>query len=111
MDHKYQLVGYALLVEENFETVVKHGFVNYVPEGLILQLEITPTVKGNVKRVLGHIKRIMKEEELPSTRVAKHKCQGGCGHKKTCMLSSTWFYVRSGSKLVRSNATYPWSFK
>ena len=28
-DHKYQLVAYALLVEENFDAVVKLSFVNY----------------------------------------------------------------------------------
>ena len=55
MDHKYQLVAYALLIEPNFNTVVRRGFINYVPEGLVLQLEITPTMKSHVKRVLGHI--------------------------------------------------------
>jgi CRISPR-associated exonuclease Cas4 len=84
MDHKYQLVAYALLVEDHFNTVVKRGFVNYIPETLILHLEITPIMKSYVKRVLGHIKRIIKEEELPPIRVAKQKCTGGCGHKQTC---------------------------
>lgn len=87
MDHKYQLVGYALLIEENFETTVKRGFVNYLPETLILQMQITPTMKSYVKRVLGHIKRIISEEELPPIRVAKSKCLGGCGHKQTCQQS------------------------
>ena len=87
MDHKYQLVAYALLIEENFGTIVKRGFVNYIPETLILQFEITPTMKSHVKRVLGHIKRIIQTEELPPIRVAKHKCQGGCGHKQTCQPS------------------------
>jgi len=87
MDHKYQLVAYALLIEENFGTIVKRGFVNYIPETLILQFEITPTMKSHVKRVLGHIKRIIKDEELPPIRVAKHKCQGGCGHKQSCQPS------------------------
>ena len=85
MDHRYQLVAYALLVEENFDTVVKRGFVNYIPEALILQLEVTPTMKSYVKRVLGHIKRIIKDEDLPPIRVAKQKCTGGCGHKQTCL--------------------------
>jgi CRISPR-associated exonuclease Cas4 len=84
MDHKYQLVAYALLVEENFDAIVKWGFVNYIPEQLILQFEITLTMKSYVKRVIGHIKRIIKEETLPPIRVAKNKCQGGCGHKQTC---------------------------
>ncbi len=84
MDHKYQLVAYALLIEETFGTIVKQGIVNYLPEGLILHFEITPTMKTHVKRVLGHIKRIIQTEELPPIRVAKYKCQGGCGHKQTC---------------------------
>jgi CRISPR-associated exonuclease Cas4 len=84
MQHKYQLVGYALLIEDSFKTVVKRGFVNYLPETLILQFEITPTMKSYVKRVLGHIRRIIRDEELPPIRVAKQKCTGGCGHKQTC---------------------------
>lgn len=86
MDHKYQLVAYALLIEESFGTTVKSGIVNYLPEALILQFEITPTMKTHVKRVLGHIKRIIQTEELPPIRVASYKCQGGCGHKQTCQL-------------------------
>lgn len=88
MQHKYQLVGYALLIEDNFDTVVKRAFVDYIPEGLILQFEITPTMKIFVKRVLGHIRRIIKDEELPPIRVAKYKCAGGCGHKQICQPSS-----------------------
>jgi CRISPR-associated exonuclease Cas4 len=84
MDHKYQLTAYALLIEETYNTTVKSGIVNYLPEGLTLQFEITPTMKTHVKRVLGHIKRIIQTETLPPTRVAKHKCQGGCGHKQSC---------------------------
>jgi len=86
MDHRYQLVAYGLLVEDHFGVVVRRGFVNYIPEALILQFEITPTMKSYVKRVLGHIKRIIKEEELPPIRVAKLKCTGGCGHKQTCQI-------------------------
>lgn len=84
MDHKYQLTAYALLVEENYSTVVKRGFINYIPEKLILKVEITPTMKTHVKRVIGHIRRIVKEERLPPIRVAKRKCTGGCGHKQIC---------------------------
>lgn len=61
---QYQLVAYALLIEENFGTVVKRGFVNYIPEKLIVQFEITPTMKSHVKRILGHIKNIIKNTLL-----------------------------------------------
>ncbi|MCX7999741.1 MAG: CRISPR-associated protein Cas4, partial [Leptospiraceae bacterium] len=89
MDHKYQLAAYALLVEENFNTVVKRGFINYIPEEIVLKFEVTPAMKMHVKRVIGHIKRIIREEQLPSIRVAPQKCQGGCGHKQTCQPLQT----------------------
>lgn len=84
MDHKYQLVTHALLVEESLGTVVKRGFVNCIPETLILQFEIAPSTKSHVKRVLGHIRRIVRDEELPPIRVTKRKYAGGCGRKQVC---------------------------
>lgn len=84
MDHKYQLTAYALLIDENYSTCVKRGIINYLPEKRIIQLEITPTMKTHVKRVVGHIKRIIKEESLPPIRVARKKCSGGCGYKYLC---------------------------
>lgn len=86
VDHKYQLAAYALLIEENFETTVKRGIVNYIPEERILILELTPTVKNHVKRILGAIKRIVMREELPPLRVGK-QCTGGCGYKRMCFTS------------------------
>jgi len=85
-DLKYQLVAYGLLVKESFGRGVRRSF-EYVPEALILQLEVTPIIKSYVKRVLWHIKRMLREEELPPIRVAKHKYAGGRGHKQICQQS------------------------
>lgn len=84
IDHKYQLTAYALLIDEAFGVHVKRGFVNYIPEGRIIELKITLTMKTHVKRILSHIKRIIKREMLPPIRVAKQKCTGGCGYKQIC---------------------------
>lgn len=84
MDHKYQLTAYALLVEDCYGVCVKRGFINYIPEKFIIEIDITPSMKDHVKRVLTHIKRIITEEKLPPPKTAKNKCTGGCGHKKTC---------------------------
>jgi len=84
MDHKYQLVAYALLIDENYGVQVRRGFVNYIPEKLILSLDIMPTMKTYVKRVVSHIRTMIKTEKLPPIRVAKQKCTGGCGHKRIC---------------------------
>jgi len=83
-DHRYQLVAYALLIEENYAVPVRRGFISYLPEKLVVPLAITPTMKTHVKRVIGHVKAIIREEKLPPIRVAKQKCTGGCGHKEIC---------------------------
>lgn len=57
--------------------------MNYIPEGLILKVEITPTMKSYVKRVLGHIKRIIRGEELPPIRVG---AVGVSVLKRTCVF-------------------------
>jgi len=84
MDHKYQLTAYAMLIEENYQTQVRKGFINYIPEKHVIQLEITPIMKTHVKRVLGHIKSMIAQEKLPPIRVAKQKCAGGCGYRQIC---------------------------
>jgi CRISPR-associated exonuclease Cas4 len=86
IDHKYQLIAYALLIEENFGTIVRRGFINYIPESLILRLEITPLMKGHVKRIIENVKMIIETERLPRIRVAKHKCTGGCGYGQICKV-------------------------
>lgn len=84
IDHKYQLTAYALLIDENFDTHVKRGFINYIPENLVKEIPITQTMKTHVKRILGHIKKIIFKERLPPMRVSKCKCTGGCGYKYIC---------------------------
>ena len=83
-DHKYQLVAYALLIEENYKTTVKRGYINYIPEKLTVKINLTPTMKTHVKRILTQIEEIIQEEKLPQIRIAKEKCTGGCGYKRVC---------------------------
>jgi len=66
-----------LLTEENFDAHVRRGFVNYIPEDLIMRLEM----KTHVKRVLGHVRTIIGKEILPPIRVAQQKCTGAHGYE------------------------------
>lgn len=83
-DHKYQLTAYALLVDESFDTCVKRGFINYIPEGKVIGLEITRSMKVFVEKVLGDVEKIIREEKLPPIKVSRKKCGGGCGFKFLC---------------------------
>jgi len=85
-DHKYQLVAYALLIDENYKTKVKRGYINYIPEEKIIKIDITPTMKTYVKRIISRIIKIISEEKMPKLNVAKNKCTGGCGFKYICFV-------------------------
>ncbi|MCX8176075.1 MAG: CRISPR-associated protein Cas4 [Candidatus Bathyarchaeota archaeon] len=84
IDHKYQLAAYALLIEENYNTIVKKGYINYTTEKLTTKVDITPTIKTHIKRILTQIEEIIKKEKPPLIRVVKEKCTGGCGYKWIC---------------------------
>jgi CRISPR-associated exonuclease Cas4 len=84
MDHRYQLVAYSLLIDENYGVQVRRGFINYIPDGLILSLSITPTMKTYVRRLISHIRTMIRDERLPPIHIAKQKCTGGCGYKEIC---------------------------
>jgi len=56
MGRKYQLVAYAFLLDENYGVQVRRGFVNYITEQKTVFLDITPTMKTYVKRVVSHLR-------------------------------------------------------
>lgn len=81
--HKYQLVAYAMLVEDNFGGVVKKGFIYYVPEELLVEIPVTQGTREFVKKVLTRIRRIMQSEEPPLVRVNPKRCS--CGLRWICL--------------------------
>ena len=81
--HKYQLVGYALLLEEAYHTVVKRGYLNYLPDEKIIQQKITPTMKTHVRKALEKILMIIEGKEIPRVNISS-KCRGGCGYTHLC---------------------------
>jgi len=83
-DHKYQLVAYALMIDEGLDTLVRRGYVNYVPEKCVVRVDITPMMKSYVRRIVGHMWRMIEEGSLPPIRVSRAKCSGGCGYKWIC---------------------------
>lgn len=83
-DHKYQLAAYALLIEENYGSVVKRGFIFYEGDGTALEIRITPAMKAYLRRTIGRIREALAKGEPPPIRVPKAKCSGGCGLKWIC---------------------------
>lgn len=87
-DHKYQLAAYALLIEENYGTVVKRGYIDYIPEKLVVYMDITSGVKRYAEKIVHAVHSMIMEEKLQLTRVPPNKCTGGCGYKWICYVPS-----------------------
>ena len=64
-DHKYQLTAYALLVEENHTTLVKRGYVSYLPEDFTLKIDITPYMKTQTVNSITEVIDIIRKGKLP----------------------------------------------
>jgi CRISPR-associated exonuclease Cas4 len=83
-DHKYQITAYALLVEETYDTIVRRGFVYYIPEELTIQIRITESMKTYLKKIIGATANIIESEEEPDARIPASRCSGGCGFLWIC---------------------------
>ncbi|WP_028987751.1 CRISPR-associated protein Cas4 [Thermicanus aegyptius] len=68
---KYQLVGYALALEEMTGTHVEKGFIYLIPEEKAVLIEITPKSKEYVRKAIRMIRRIAEGEIFPNPRSVK----------------------------------------
>ena len=83
VDHKYQLTGYALLVEEMYKCTVKTGFLYYINEKIVEEVQITSTMKTIVKEAIDDICSIISKELLPEPVEQEKQCIS-CEFKKMC---------------------------
>ncbi|HXG74115.1 MAG TPA: CRISPR-associated protein Cas4 [Candidatus Nitrosotenuis sp.] len=83
-DHRFQLAAYALLLEEQYSTIVRRGFVYYLPEDKVVEVEITESMKTYLKKAIRAIHNVVEGGEEPSARIPRSRCTGGCGYLWIC---------------------------
>ncbi len=84
IDHKYQVIVLALLVEENMNKIVRQCLVHYLPEDKTVQLPITSGLKRRAKFYLNRIAEMLREEALPKPRRGCSMKKVGCGFADRC---------------------------
>lgn len=82
LDHRYQIIAEALLIEENYHKPVKKGYIYYTKEQKLIKITITTTEKQYTKHLINKIHQTIKQEKEPKTK--RKKCSGGCGYKWIC---------------------------
>jgi len=73
-NHKYQLTGYALLVEDEFGKPVQKGFINLIPLRKVYSIDITQNMREYTKKILSRMKKMIEMEQAPLPTRSKGRC-------------------------------------
>src|SRR5947207_2273253 len=73
-NHISQLAGYAVLVEEQYQTAVETGFIYLAPQGELVAIKITKELKEEVAERLSRIREMIREEILPPPTPVRARC-------------------------------------
>lgn len=82
-NHKIQLGGYALLLEDHLKTPVHTGFVCLIPVEEIVPVPITFELRDYVNSTMEAIRRLIVSEALPRPTAQRHRCQE-CEYRRYC---------------------------
>lgn len=75
INHKYQLVAYAMLLEDVFQAQIRSGFIYLVPTEKIHLVPITANSRLHVKRILGTIRNMIRQQRMPEPTRSHHRCR------------------------------------
>jgi CRISPR-associated exonuclease Cas4 len=65
-NHIYQLVAYALLLEEHQQLPARRGFIYLVPQRRACEVTITPALRRRLPRILVEIREAIEKESWPA---------------------------------------------
>jgi len=83
LNHKYQLAAYALLVEDNFDTIVRRGYIHYSKDRINARIDFTDEVRDHTLKVISEIGKIVEEEIEPEGTRTKARCKD-CEYSRYC---------------------------
>jgi CRISPR-associated exonuclease Cas4 len=82
-NHLIQLAGYALLVEENFQTSVDTGFIYLTPIKQIIAISLSAQLKDQAISHLRQIRDMIREGILPDPTPVRSRC-ADCEFRNYC---------------------------
>lgn len=83
INHKYQLIAYAMLLEEACARPVRAGFFYMIPHKKIYPLEITPNVRDFTRSIMKKIHAIINEGVFPPAPRRPARCFD-CEYRNFC---------------------------
>lgn len=83
LNHKYQLVCYAMLLEDEYGKPVRHGYLYLIPGKRVHVVEMTPNARTFVRKTLGRIKMMIARESFPPAPGRPARCFE-CEYRNYC---------------------------
>ncbi|MDI6908114.1 MAG: CRISPR-associated protein Cas4 [Thermoanaerobacterales bacterium] len=83
LNHKYQLVAYAMLLEDAYGKPVRHGYLYLIPSKNVYVVEITPNARAFVRRMLLQIADLIRRETFPPATRRAGRCVD-CEYRRFC---------------------------
>jgi CRISPR-associated exonuclease Cas4 len=82
-NHVFQLAGYALLVEERFQTRVETAFIYLAPLQEVVGINLTPELKLEALRRVEEMRAMIREGMLPPPTSVRSRCEE-CEFRNYC---------------------------
>jgi len=82
-NHLYQLLGYAIILEEMYNCHVKKGFIYLIPKEDAVIFDLTDDLKTKAKNLLEEIRNMISSQQLPLPVESKNKCLD-CEYRNFC---------------------------
>lgn len=82
-NHISQLAGYAVLAEEQYQTIIETAFIYLVPVGELVAIKITRELKDEVLDRLSSMREMILDEILPPPTQVRARC-AECEFRNYC---------------------------
>jgi len=83
LSHKYQLVAYAMLLEDRYNRPVRYGFLCYNSSNEVIPVDITPNARLHVKETIVRIRSMVSAEKMPARTIHRGRCVD-CEYRNFC---------------------------
>ncbi|MCL4441386.1 MAG: CRISPR-associated protein Cas4 [Firmicutes bacterium] len=83
LNHKYQLLAYALLLEEAYGSAVRFGLLYLVPRQQVQEVPLTPDGRVFLIEALEDIRELVAREVMPPPAPVRGRCRD-CEYRNFC---------------------------
>jgi CRISPR-associated exonuclease Cas4 len=83
MNHRYQLAGYAVLIEDVYNVEVTTGFIYRIPLKRVTSVRLTAALKRKARTALSEMRAMLDAERMPLPTPQRGKCVD-CEFRRFC---------------------------